>query len=105
MPTKNNLKTQLRPHELILTLKILKTLSKKPKNTLAIYRQLQDHRGFRNHHSFYRQLRFCLKNRLIELAHTEQKWGIPTKIYRITPKGEKLLEVFKDEVSKIIFYP
>ena len=28
---------------------------------MAIYRQLQNNSGFRNHHSFYRQLNFCLK--------------------------------------------
>lgn len=104
MQTGNKIKEKLRPHELTLTLKILKILAKKPQNTLAIYRQLQNHRGFRNHHSFYRQLRFCIQNRLIELAETRRKWGIPTKIYRITPKGEQLLEVFKDEVQKIMFH-
>ncbi|MEM2917438.1 MAG: hypothetical protein QXN63_03680, partial [Candidatus Bathyarchaeia archaeon] len=49
---------RLRPHEVALTLQILQTLSKQPKNTLAIYRALSNNRGFRNHHSFYRQLRF-----------------------------------------------
>jgi len=89
--------SKLRPHEVALTLQILKTLSKQPKNTLAIYRALSDSRGFRNHHSFYRQLRFCLQQRLIELAEVNKKWGIPTKTYRLTEKGAKFLEVFEEK--------
>ena len=85
---------QLRPHETALILKILKTLKITPNNTMAIYRKLQSNPGFRNHHSFYRQFRFCLKHNLIELLKVEKKWGIPTKTYRLTKKGKNLLQLF-----------
>lgn len=87
------LQCSLRPHEVILVLKILRALSKGSKNTLAIYRDLKNDRGFRNHHSFYRQLNFSLKQHLIELTKVEKKWGIPTKTYRITEKGKNLLQL------------
>jgi DNA-binding PadR family transcriptional regulator len=84
---------KLRPHETQQILKILKTLKKNSKNTLAIYRELHQNTGFRNHHSFYRQLHFCLDNRLIELESIEKRWGIPTKKYRLTPQGQEMLTV------------
>jgi DNA-binding PadR family transcriptional regulator len=93
--------TKLRPHQLTLLLKILKTLSKEPKNTLTIYREIYQNTGFRNHHSFYRQLNFCLENNLIELAKVSKKWGIPTKTYRITKKGENLLQLFKQKEAQL----
>jgi DNA-binding PadR family transcriptional regulator len=62
---------------------------------MAIYRKLQSNPGFRNPHSFYRQFRFCLKHKLIELSKVEKKWGIPTKIYRLTNTGRNLLQLFK----------
>lgn len=95
--TKTNPTKELRPHQLNQILKILKTLSKNPKNTLAIYREIHMDAGFRNHHSFYRQLRFCMRNNLIELAKVNKKWGIPTKTYKITSKGETLLQLFKQK--------
>jgi len=85
---------QLRPHETVLILKILKTLEKTPNNTMAIYRKLQSNPGFRNPHSFYRQFRFCLKHKLIKLSKVEKKWGIPTKTYSITKRGKNLLLLF-----------
>jgi DNA-binding PadR family transcriptional regulator len=87
------LQGSLRPHEVTLILKILQALSRGSKNTMAIYRDLKNDRGFRNHHSFYRQLRFSLKHHLIELAKVKKKWGIPTKTYRITEKGKNLLQL------------
>lgn len=90
------LQSSLRPHEVILILKILQALSKGSKNTMAIYRDLKNDHGFRNHHSFYRQLNFSLKHHLIELAKVEKKWGIPTKTYRITEKGKNLLELLDE---------
>jgi len=89
------------PHEVIRVIKILKTLAEGSKNTLAIYRQLKNEAGFRNHHSFYRQFRFCLNHHLIELRKVKKKWGIPTKMYHLTEKGENLLRVFK-ETTKIL---
>jgi len=68
---------------------------------MAIYRQLNSNSGFRNHHSFYRQLNFCLKHGLIELEGVEKKWGIPTKTYRLTESGQQLLQVFKEKVELI----
>jgi DNA-binding PadR family transcriptional regulator len=87
------LQNTLRPHEVTLILKILQTLSKGSKNTMAIYRLLKNNCGLRNLHSFYRQLNFSLKHHLIELAQIEKKWGIPTKTYRITEKGKNLLQL------------
>ena len=89
------------PHEVIRVVKILKTLAEGSKNTLAIYRELKNEAGFRNHHSFYRQFRFCLRHRLIELRKVKKKWGIPTKMYHLTEKGEKLLRMFK-ETTKLL---
>jgi DNA-binding PadR family transcriptional regulator len=86
-----NKQPKLRPHETQQILKILKTLKKTPKNTLAIYRELHQSTGFRNHHSFYRQLHFCLNNHLIELESIEKRWGIPTKKYRLTTQGQEML--------------
>lgn len=83
----------LRPHEVTLILKFLQTLSKNSRHTMAIYRDLKDHSGFRNLHCFYRQLNFSLKHHLIELTKVEKKWGIPTKTYRITEKGKNLLQL------------
>ena len=84
---------RLRPHEATLLVKILKVLAYESKSTMAIYRQLRNNIGFRNHHSFYRQLNFSIKHRLIELAKVEKKWGIPTKTYRLTEKGKNLLQL------------
>lgn len=91
-----------RPHEFNQVLKLLKTLVKSPKNTLAVYRELRKEKGFRNHHAFYRQLRLCLKYGLIELSDIKKKWGIPTKTYRITEKGRNLLLLFKNETEPFI---
>lgn len=92
------LKTQqqnlhLRPHEATLIVKILKVLAYGSKSTMAIYRQLNSNSGFKNHHSFYRQLDFCLKHRLIELEGIKKKWGIPTKTYRLTESGQQILQI------------
>jgi len=88
-----NLHLRLRPHEATLIVKILKVLAYGSKSTMAIYRQLQNDSGFRNHHSFYRQLNFCLKHRLIELQGVEKKWGIPTKTYGLTESGQQILQI------------
>ncbi|MEM2975841.1 MAG: helix-turn-helix transcriptional regulator [Candidatus Bathyarchaeia archaeon] len=92
-----NLEKSLRRHELENVIRLLRSLASGPRNTLKLYRELCTETGFRNHHSFYRQLRFCLQHRLIELAEVKQKWGIPTKTYRLTEKGRKLLEALKEE--------
>ena len=78
---------------------MLKTLTDGSKNTLAIYRELKNETGFKNHHSFYRQFRFCLRHHLIELRKVKKKWGIPTKMYHLTEKGEDFLELFKDRTK------
>ena len=83
----------LRPHEATLIVKILRVLAYGSKSTMAIYRQLNSNSGFRNHHSFYRQLNFCLKHGLIELQGIEKKWGIPTKTYRLTESGQQILQI------------
>jgi DNA-binding PadR family transcriptional regulator len=87
------------PHEAIRVIKILRTLTAGSKNTMAIYRELKKDAGFRNPHSFYRQFRFCLRHHLIELRKVKKKWGIPTKIYQLTEKGEGLLELFRDRTK------
>jgi DNA-binding PadR family transcriptional regulator len=97
MPTTKQ--PRLRPHETQQIYKILKTLKRTPKNTLAIYRELQQSTGFRNHHSFYRQLRFCLNNHLIELESIEKRWGIPTKKYRLTPQGQEMLNILNNTLQ------
>ena len=94
-----NKQPKLRPHETQLILKILKTLKKNSKNTLAIYRELHQNTGFKNHHSFYRQLHFCLNNRLIELESVEKKWGIPTKKYRLTQQGQEMLNLLNSTLQ------
>jgi len=75
----------------------LKTIAKEPKNTLTIYRELRDNVGFKNHHGFYRQLRFCIRHGLVELEDVSKKWGIPTKTYRLTEKGKSLLQLLGNE--------
>jgi DNA-binding PadR family transcriptional regulator len=90
---------KFRPHETQQIHKILKTLKKTPKNTLAMYRELNQNTGFRNHHSFYRQLRFCLNNHLIELESIEKRWGIPTKKYRLTPQGQDMLNLLNNTLQ------
>lgn len=87
-----------RPHELTQVLKILKTLAKGPKNTLAMYRELRNEAGFKNHHGFYRQLRQCLEYDLIGLQKVNKKWGIPTKIYHLTEKGKRFLLLFSEKI-------
>jgi DNA-binding PadR family transcriptional regulator len=89
------------PHEAIRVVKLLKTLAEGSKNTLAIYRELKNEAGFRNHHSFYRQFHFCLRHHLIELRKVKKKWGIPTKTYHLTEKGENLLRMF-NETTKLL---
>ena len=93
------LQDSLRPHEATLILKILQTLSKNSKHTMAIYRDLKNSCGLRNLRSFYRQLNFSLKHHLIELAKVEKKWGIPTKTYRITEKGKNLLQLLGETIK------
>jgi len=78
----------------------LKTVAKDPKNTLAIYRELRDNVGFKNHHGFYRQLRFCTQLGLVELGGVSKKWGIPTKTYRLTEKGKNFLQLLGNESQK-----
>jgi len=95
---RDRMQRSLRPHDVTLILKMLRTLANSSKNTMAIYRELKRDAGFRNHHSFYRQLNFCLKHRLIELADVNKKWGIPTKIYRLTEKGKSLLSLFENKM-------
>jgi len=87
-----------RPHEVIQVLKLLKTLDRRPKNTLAMYRELRNEVGFRNHCGFYRQLRLCLKYGLIELSNMDKKWGIPTKTYCLTEKGKDFLRLFNEKI-------
>ncbi|MGQ9565588.1 MAG: hypothetical protein ACUVT5_03465 [Candidatus Bathyarchaeales archaeon] len=94
-----NKRPKLRPHETQLVFKILRTLRKTPKNTLAIYRELHQNTGFRNHHSFYRQLRFCINNHLIELESIEKRWGIPTKKYRLTQHGQEMLRLLTNSLQ------
>ncbi|MEM2102348.1 MAG: hypothetical protein QXM22_02400 [Candidatus Bathyarchaeia archaeon] len=98
-----NKHSKLRPHETQLVFKILKTLRKTPKNTLAIYRELHQNTGFRNHHSFYRQLRFCINNHLIELESIEKRWGIPTKKYRLTQHGQEMLRILNNTLQPQTF--
>jgi len=87
-----------KPHELTQVVKLLKTLAKGPKNTLAIYRALRNETGFKNHHAFYRQLKLCIKHNLIQLAETNKKWGFPTKIYCLTEKGKEFLHLFNEKI-------
>ncbi len=81
--------------------KILKTLAEGSKNTLAIYRELKNEAGFRNYHGFYRQFRFCLRHHLIELRKVKKKWGIPTKMYHLAERGEKLLHMFRETTKPL----
>ncbi len=83
-----------RPHELVQTLKLLRTLTKGPRHTMAMYRQLKNNVGFRNYHAFYRQLNLCLKYALIKLLNVHKRSGIPTKTYHLTEKGKELLRMF-----------
>jgi len=83
-----------RPHGLIQTLKLLRTLTKGPRHTMAMYRQLKNDAGFRNYYAFYRQLNHCLKYALIELLKVHKRWGIPTKTYHLTERGKELLRMF-----------
>lgn len=93
------LRKALRPHEFNSVLKLLKVLQTKQKtNTLTLYRALKYEEGFKNLHSFYRQLRFCLQHRLIELVEVKNYVGIPTKIYALTEKGKQLIVTFEGKL-------
>lgn len=35
----------------------------------------------------------------LELRKVKKKWGIPTKMYHLTEKGEDFLELFKDRTK------
>lgn len=42
----------------------------------------------------YRHLRVCVDLKFVEIIKVDKKWGIPTKTYGLTEKGEEFLEIF-----------
>jgi len=42
----------------------------------------------------YRHLRVCTNLKFVEIKKINKKWGLPTKTYGLTEKGEDFLEIF-----------
>ena len=74
------------------TIKFLNMFRKKAKNVYQLYHS--------NLHfdtkKIYRYLRYSIKAELLEIDHIEEKKFLPPKYYRLTPKGQKLIAIFKD---------
>jgi len=49
-----------------------------------------------DHKKIYRYLHYCLGVGLIELDHVNERGFLPAKYYRLTPKGQAFIELFKD---------
>ena len=61
---------------------------------MKLHKELKKHEGFRALNSMYRHLRVCMKLKLVEITKVNKKWGLPTKTYRLTDKGEEFLKIF-----------
>ena len=48
----------------------------------------------------YRYLRYCMKVNLLEIDHIEENKFLPAKYYRLTSKGQALINLFKTTNNK-----
>lgn len=81
-------------HDLLKVYTLLNQLRNEPKNLMKLHKELKKHKGFRAFHSMYKHLRVCANLKFVEITKVNKKWGLPTKTYRLTEKGEEFLEIF-----------
>jgi len=81
-------------HDCLKICTLLNQLRDEPKNLMKLHKELKKHKGFRALHSMYRHLRVCTNLKFVEIKKINKKWGIPTKTYGLTEKGEDFLEIF-----------
>lgn len=74
----------------------LSAFRKQPMNVYQIYHYKDGGRLFRfDHKKLYRYLRWCMKFGLVELDHVREGGFLPAKFYRLTVKGQSLLELMQ----------
>lgn len=79
-------------------LRFLDVFRKKARNIYQIY-----HSNLRfDSKKIYRYLRYCLNANLIEIDHIEEDKFLPAKYYRLTDKGQALLNLFNSSHKKLI---
>jgi DNA-binding PadR family transcriptional regulator len=71
-------------------LKFLEMFRRTPRNVYQLYHS--------NLHfdtkKIYRYLRYCMKVNLLEIDHIEEDKFLPAKYYKLTPKGQALINLF-----------
>ena len=79
-------------------IKFLGMFKKTPKN---VYRLYHSSLHF-DTKKIYRYLRYCIKADLLEIDHIEEAKFIPAKYYKLTSKGQALINLFNTAHKKTL---
>jgi len=82
--------------DLLETLKFLNMFKRKANNVYQLYHSSLHFYSKK----IYRYLRYCIKADLLEIDHIEENKFLPAKYYKLTSKGQALINLFNDSCKK-----
>ena len=84
--------------DLLETLKFLNMFKRKANNVYQLYHSSLHF----DSKKIYRYLRYCIKADLLEIDHIEENKFLPAKYYKLTSKGQALINLFNTAHKKTL---